>query len=95
MGKKQSVMWSAAFFGNFKSLNLVYTFCHSTKPKIYQNTTQHLTELLARGSVGFHGTVSLPLPTPFSGPEFPRHSDQAKRAGSVLVVLLPAVDTSA
>jgi len=95
MGKNQRVMWLTAFFANFKNLKLVYIFCYSTKPKIYQNTIQHVAEPLARGSVGFHGTESLSPPTPFSGPEFPRQSDQLKWASSLLVVLLPVVDTSA
>lgn len=69
LGKKQTVMWPDVFFGTFKSLNFTKIFCHCTKPRICQNTTQHPTEFLAPNSVGFHGTVSFLLPTSFCGPD--------------------------
>lgn len=75
LGKKQAVMWPEVFF---KILNFTKSFCHSTKPRIYQNTTQHLSEFLGRSLVGFHGTVSFLLPTSFCGPESPRPSDQQR-----------------
>lgn len=71
-------MWPDVFFGTFESLNFTKIFCPSTKQRIYQNTTQHLNELLARSSAGFHGTVNFLLPTSFSGPESPRHFDQQR-----------------
>lgn len=59
---------------------------------MYHNTNQNLIEILARGLVGFHGTVGLPFPTASVVLSFP---DWDKMAESFVVVLSSVVDTLA